>query len=87
MIESTSGVDGMVGGSLAVDGDSDAPTKEELDGTSGVDSELDGAIAGAYARLTLPTRVRDDADAGLATSEDLTQPSCTTRYGLAQRVL
>jgi hypothetical protein len=61
---------GLLDGNL-VNSDSDAPNKEELDGTSGFDSELDGTEEGNLDDISDLVHVGEDEDATVGTSEGI----------------
>jgi hypothetical protein len=61
---------GLFDGNL-VNGDSDTPTKEDLDEMSGFDSELDGAKEGILDGISDLDHVGEDEDANVGTSEGL----------------
>jgi hypothetical protein len=61
---------GLLDGNL-VDGDSNVPTIEDLDGTSGFDTELDGTKEGNLDGISGLGHVGEDEDATVGWSEGL----------------
>jgi hypothetical protein len=77
---------GLLDGNM-VNGDSDAPNKEELDGTSGFDSKLDGTEEGSLDGMSDLDHVGEDEDATVGTLKGLFVTAWWTWEGLSDATL